>query len=519
MKSTKKTYIIIFEIIIILILILSLIFLYKNNPEEKNVPEVSTPSTSITEPETDTQETPDETDELVEEPAPIVPYEDPYEILSENENESIFVSMYPLYNYHSEDIKEILGIDTTMVNAPAATLEDLSDFLNAGISHNPDLTNIFLGLDLYTTCDSSLSDFDRYIFSFIDNNPDIKFWIYPACPSIDYQLDFYSEADPETVISWQKNICSRLISYDNVFLSHIYTEKWLTANRLNYESDKVSLTDTATTNMMWNSFLSQLTANNIDDVFAEFSERTIQYQYSRPQYADMSDTYCMFICDSLIALNTTNASIPNVISALSGATCIPVSIGGTTAAFRTDDFPHLAEMTSSIINNRPLDYEIASVFNANLQETDQAVLSSLDSKHFYIIIDMCINDYSLGTPVGELSTDIRTYRGGLVTSVRMLKKAYPNATVVLMSPYHIPGHNNGTDSFVETGEALADYVNIMKEVAAKEGAEFIDIYNAFNADGSLGLTYLISDLVHPSNLGCFELGEYIVEQLGLFSTR
>lgn len=514
MKTLKRRELITFIIILILIIILLFAVIFRKNSSSTVSTVPSTDSTS-------TDETPvDSTDEKAAEEIPVYVYDDPIEVLTENTNECVFISMYPLVNYVPSDIETVLGVSATLVEKPAETLEEMSEYLETALNGDVAITNIFLGLDLNVASVVSFTRFEDCILDYIINNPDIKFWVLPATPSVDYWAKNCVSDEIPAITKMHKNICSSLVKLDNVFISYLCAEEWLVANNLNYEKDGLTLTVEMASYAFWNSFTKPLTADNLDETFEKQADFFEEYIYDHPQYADLSGTYCIFLCDSLIANNQTTSSIPNVVSALSNAKCIPISQGGVTAAFRTSDYPYLIQMTSSMISGKPIGLESSTIFDGALKKVNNALLTgNISEKHFYIIIDECLNDYFNGMPVGESANDVTTYRGALTTSIRMLKKAYPNASIVLMTPYHILYNEEGTYSNLDSGEALIDYVNVMRDVSKAEETLLIDLYNDFHDKDGSTAQFILDDQVHPNNYGCFKLGEYIARQIGAFKYR
>ncbi|MBO4678788.1 MAG: hypothetical protein J5626_03885, partial [Lachnospiraceae bacterium] len=134
-------------------------------------------------------------------------------------------------------------------------------------------------------------------------------------------------------------------------------------------------------------------------------------------------------------------------------------------------------------------------------------------------------ELELRQPVGTASDDEEeeaheveynadsTFINSLKYGVDCLKKAYPNAEIVLLSPYYPLANNGGTTPFVEGGHTLTEYMKAIEETAKSEAVTFYDLYHKGTINKSNTSTYLEGG-VHTNETGAFAVGEDIARFLG-----
>lgn len=136
-----------------------------------------------------------------------------------------------------------------------------------------------------------------------------------------------------------------------------------------------------------------------------------------------------------------------------------------------------------------------------------------------LIIEHGVNDYLSGTPIrnGKDLYDSKTFTGALRSSVTMIKEAYPNLRIVLVTPaYCAPRKSEGVylpcDENNYGGGYLEEYVNAELELAEELGVEIIDLYHGIDMHSDNFEDYLYDGL-HFNEEGRELMAEIIANYL------
>ena len=136
-----------------------------------------------------------------------------------------------------------------------------------------------------------------------------------------------------------------------------------------------------------------------------------------------------------------------------------------------------------------------------------------------LIIEHGVNDYLSGTPIrnGKDLYDSKTFTGALRSSVTMIREAYPNLRIVLVTPaycaprkaedVHFPCDENNYG-----GGYLEEYVNAELELAEELGVEIIDLYHGIDMHSDNFEDYLYDGL-HFNEEGRKLMAEIIANYL------
>lgn len=430
--------------------------------------------------------------------------------LATEQYDSIYVSMYPISNFDSEDFIKYFGLNTKVIYYPVTDTLRISKYLEAAFSSSNEISNVFLGIDPACFKDSA-SETDALISGYIDRFPDTVFWIIPSTPGIGYWVSL-SEKETSEVIDKFTDICCRLVLKSNVKLIYTGSEEWMIANSNNYESDNVTLCDGFASKAFLYSLSKQLNQDTVFEKAEELTSLIKKYRNVSATNADFSDSYIVYIGDSILANDTTSSSIAGVISSANNSGYALLSHGGT-SAFETGSAGFtLSSLVDNLILEKPFSEDYMYDFNEGLEKyiNDK---ESISSKQLYFVIIVCLNDYFQGAPIGDTTSGIETYKGSLATNINRLKEAFPDSRIVLVSPSKISYFDYGTHPTSENGDSLKDYIQAMAEVAASESVSYIDAYNGLGIDNSLISEYLLPDLVHPNEKGRFLMGHYIADCL------
>ncbi len=120
------------------------------------------------------------------------------------------------------------------------------------------------------------------------------------------------------------------------------------------------------------------------------------------------------------------------------------------------------------------------------------------------------NDYGHGDAhFGEIdSEDIYTFCGGVNSLISKLKRDFPKAEIVFMTPLH---RLNETNPSLPDSKTLSEYVEAMREICKKRDIKMIDLFEINPIDPED--TELVPDGLHPSDAGHVVLAEVVAREL------
>ncbi len=182
----------------------------------------------------------------------------------------------------------------------------------------------------------------------------------------------------------------------------------------------------------------------------------------------------------------------NRIAERTGAQCFGYGIGGTRIAHqKTPTNPrHDSDFCSRVDTMIP-DADIVVVFGGT-------------------------NDFGHGdAPFGTMTDrDNTTFYGALHTLYRKLFERYPEAQLVVMTPTHRLGEENGdwNELGVRRPGNLADYVAIIREVAAYYAIPVLDLWNVSGIQPTVPVLKerFMPDGLHPNDAGHAKIADKLV---------
>lgn len=133
------------------------------------------------------------------------------------------------------------------------------------------------------------------------------------------------------------------------------------------------------------------------------------------------------------------------------------------------------------------------------------------SKVEFVILSVGINDFSQGTPIGNIPFTLEkehdhTFIGEYCSAMDFIYTSNPKIKVVLMTPLHrctlhrqgdVP--KNTIDSKIH-GNMLIDYVNAIKDIGRFYSCPVADMYSQSGLN-RFNLKYFTFEGVHPTNAG------------------
>lgn len=134
-----------------------------------------------------------------------------------------------------------------------------------------------------------------------------------------------------------------------------------------------------------------------------------------------------------------------------------------------------------------------------------------------LVIEHGTNDYNAGRKLDNKEDlyDVSTFGGALRYSLKLLQEAYPDMTIVLVTPIYCEfGENLDEPCYVADfgGGTLEQYVELELQIAQEFGVMCIDAYHSSGIWDENAKAYLI-DGVHLLDEGALLLGKYLAGEL------
>lgn len=228
-----------------------------------------------------------------------------------------------------------------------------------------------------------------------------------------------------------------------------------------------------------------------------------------PEIQDENRLQLVFLGDSILDGYRNETGIAYLTGVNCNADVYNLSMGGTTAALTTYESAEFGNWSSRSLQG--VVHAICGNIKPDILNGYQAgeVFASCDfNKTDYFIIEYGMNDFLSGIPLNDDDDfyDEYTYVGALRIAVNALKKAYPDAVIVLCSPNYAQfwGSNGaylGDGNMVNNGGGtLAEYYRVCGNVSADMQTLFLDAYEGIGLDTYTADDYL-EDGIHLSVKG------------------
>ena len=233
--------------------------------------------------------------------------------------------------------------------------------------------------------------------------------------------------------------------------------------------------------------------------------------------------------DSVFGEVRDGTAVPAQLEALLNRKVYNAAFGGTCAARVEQDKPldytrgtfSLAALAKAVEAD---DFGVQQSVNMRESNTEYfgEVISGLEKLDFskvdIFLIQQGINDYQMGVPIDDSGNPYNehTFLGALRVAVDSLKKASPEARIVVVTPLYT--WYTATGVTCETadygGGILEDYVNAEISIAGEMGIEVIDVYHdLFPHTKCEDWEVYSRDGMHPNEAGRDKMARWIAEYL------
>lgn len=436
--------------------------------------------------------------------------------LSDGNYEEAVFSMFAVEGFEGERFAYFLGVDTVQADHKFVNLADIGNYLKQCLSANPDLTNIYIGLDPYRI--SSLyghhtslyaRDYQRYLTKYVEEYADIQFtYLFPA-----YSVEFMrklSEKEYEELVSSYRNLVNIYTAYDNVDIFFQGDEEWLIKNPGNYENSAECTTSIQQILVAYtlrdDRYL--LTINNLEERLGRMTELVRE---PAEKWPDLSQWCIVFFGDSVLVYNEGSRSIPGIVEAFSGAQVYNCSHGGTSASENPEGILSFNQMIAHFLEQDVSGMETAPEY---VQGLTKYMGEEHAGKQYCFVLNFGLNDYFKGYAVenDKDQFDTETYTGALRTGIRALQDVYPDSKILLLTPTYTSRFSGGTNKNSEEGGRLTDYVEAALRVAEEMNVYCLNNYADSGINKETSEKYL-PDATHPNETGSFLLGRMILEYI------
>ncbi|MCR5511183.1 MAG: SGNH/GDSL hydrolase family protein [Lachnospiraceae bacterium] len=238
---------------------------------------------------------------------------------------------------------------------------------------------------------------------------------------------------------------------------------------------------------------------------------------------DVDPFQIVFIGDSIFDAVRDETGIARMVGAELGADIYNLAIGGTSAGVTREKSVNFDTWTEP--NFTGIVYAMEGKVARSILDGYKSgeVMSGLNpSKTDYFIIQYGTNDFLSYIPIG--APDIAGqyyfyYSSAMLMGIRELKDNYPDATIIICTPYYeqfwsadrtrfigdIHSVNNGYGT-------LLDYINCARDIAAAEGCECLNMYDLMAID-TYNVEKMTEDGIHPNQEARVKYASILIDKI------
>ncbi|MCI9336219.1 MAG: SGNH/GDSL hydrolase family protein [Lachnospiraceae bacterium] len=432
-----------------------------------------------------------------------------YRQIASRTYDTAFLSMYPTQYYSDEDFRHYLGLEVFRASYCMPGISVMEEYLEKIAASGNAVTTVYLGIRPDKT---ELSDFRALTAKY----PSVAFEIILSYPSLDYWTGLSEKAYAQALAGYAAFL-SEALDIPNVHLFFLGHREWLVANPGCYEDKWTVKSPIAKTILLESTILGEhfVTAENAALFYAGLESLTRKARTAPESFPDLSDYAFVFFGDSVIGNYTDSASIPGVVSGLSGAAVYNCGYGGNSAA-QSSKFPvFLPGIADAFVRGDLSLLPQGEVVRQGVSSYLRDYPPGAFPENLVFVINYGLNDYFDGHRVDSESDpmDTATYSGAIRTAVATLRTAYPDARVILCTPSYCRYYENGTLPHGEGGYILTDYVDAILSLSEELHTDVLDTYHDLGADSGNWDQYLSPDQVHPNASYRYLIGKSLIRLL------
>lgn len=432
------------------------------------------------------------------------------------EKEGIFCTMYDAGNMTEDYFETYRGLKVKKLTTSFGTGKELLECVRKSLHDKKDLKAIYLGMDPAKLWEEADGDHEKWqkelnaLSDIMKDNPKTMFEILLPYPQLSYWCKM--ENYPDKVLEAYALFVESLEHGQNVKIYFPGAEEWLICNPANYIGE-FGVNAEISKHIFLATFCDgnhQVNGELMREKLKDLSERIYNQRTAPVAYPDLSGYTVVFIGDSIVGLDRSSASVPEIVGTLSGAATYNLAQGGLTATQVEGKISFLTIVEA---------LEKESVTKLKDEEMEQDLQDFLNRQEkeskLIFVVGYGLNDYFQGIRVRDEANPMnpQTYSGALELGVERLKQKYPEAVIVVMAPTYTSFGSQGSECMSEQGGMLMDYRLAAEEVAAEQGVIFKNQYQDLNINAENEKLYL-TDGCHLTQQGKFMYGVNMIEFLG-----
>lgn len=440
--------------------------------------------------------------------------------LQTEDYQAVFASMYDISNVVEADFVTYRGLCAVKMESDLRGFKDWAKLNELLFPGEKTVDIVYMGLDPVELWRDSrrdeakwIEDMQAVLCNTIAQQQDVTFEITLAAPHMEYWLDMSEEEVKECLTLYQRTV-DMLAGYKNVVMFFYGAQEWLIINPENYSESVFGINEGVAHFFLLSTVCDKKYVVNSVSMQEELKvlDGYIKAEMEEPtQYADLSEWEIVFFGDSIIALEQTTSSIPDMVEVFSKASAYDCAEGGTLASVDYGEGYNFVSFVEAFLNNRTEGYVPEDNFFKGIQAFTQRTTKK---DKICFVINFGLNDYFNGVQVDDAEDlyNTHTYAGALRSGIAMLQEAYPKAMIVLTTPSYVDYFDAGTQVNSEVGGVQADYVNAVKTVASQMGILYKDNYVELGINATNSKEYLL-DGCHLNGAGRLEYAQQLVAWL------
>lgn len=429
-----------------------------------------------------------------------------YRDIASRTYDSVFLSMYPTDAYAEEDFQHYFGLTLFRASYCIPSLPVMEQYMHRIAKSGNTISTIYLGIRPDRVDPESLQ-------AMVEKYPSIIFRVILAYPSLGYWAGL-SDKEYGQALSAYAALLSIASDFSNTQFFFPGHHEWLIANPGNYETPWSANEALSRTLLLECTEYSEhfVVPENAQIFYEELASLTQKARTQPVSFPNLSDRRVIFLGDSVIGNYTDSASIPGVVSGLSGATVYNCGYGGNSAAEGPDtpiSLPGIAQaLVSGDLSALPREAQVYQGMSSYL--SDYPTGSS--SENLSIAIAYGLNDYFCGYAVSSSKNplDTATYCGAVRTAVQTLQTGFPEAQIILLTPSYCYYYQSGTEPHGEGDYILQDYVDAVLSLSRELQVDVLDTHYGLGVDSSNWESYLLGDQVHPNSSYRYLIGKSLI---------
>lgn len=440
------------------------------------------------------------------------PLRNDYERIATEDYTAVFFSTFPIDHYSEEDYIYYRDIYPLKASYCIPDMETLNEYFTRVSEKGNEVELVYLGVrpDIVTADD---------ILNLLDTWGGMRFEIIIAYPSLDYWKKLDEEKYQATLDAYTNFVNTLMNCYEdneylqaNLSLYFYNSTEWLVGNRAHYESD-FNINEGMSHMLSMYSDENhgyRLDSENYEEILEDFEQLVDDYRSEEEsEYPDLSKWDVVFFGDSVIAFSETS-SIPDAFSGLTGAHTYNCGLGGSSATTSDGKNLGIPGVVDAFLAKDLSPFEENSQIYVGMKDCFE---NSKKKRQKCFVINFGLNDFYFGHPVqNDDPYDTNTYTGALRTAVDKLQAAYPDATIVLMTPNFTSYFGNGLEPQSDIGGIMPDYVSAVISICEEKDLLLYDSYNRLGIDSTNQTEYLL-DGTHPNEATRYTMAQGLAKLL------